>query len=453
MRISSIEKQLGIEAFAVKTSGVGGRIRQTPEDFKVEEVLVDGSTAELDPELPLHLKGTGRYLICLLVKRNWDTILVARKIARQLGVSERRVQIAGIKDKKAVTAQHISIENVKLKHLQRIRIKDTRVHPLRYSPNMVFPHMLFGNRFHLTLRNIRHSVATIQERMGDTLNALNTLRGAPNFFGHQRFGTIRPVTHLVGKALAQNQMEKAALTFLAYSSPHENPSSREARRVLMETQDYKRALENFSHNLLYERLMLSHLAKHPKEYIGAFRRLPSRLRRLFVQAYQSHLFNRFLSQRIKSKIPLNEPQIGDYVVNVDSHRLPTYSYTKATSSKLRELRAAVEKGEQYVAIPIIGYKQSSSEGEQGRIEQSILNRENMTQASFRISSMPEVSAAGTLRAATTPLIDFDVEKPAKDELNPNRKKLEVSFTLHRGCYATVVLREFMKPPNPIKAGF
>ncbi len=116
MKIPAIEKQLGIETFVSKTRGVGGVIRQKPEDFMVEEVLVDGSKAELEPRLPLQLTGEGRYLICLLVKHNWDTLLVARKIAKQLGVSERRVQIAGIKDKKAVTAH--SRKNVK--HRKRV---------------------------------------------------------------------------------------------------------------------------------------------------------------------------------------------------------------------------------------------------------------------------------------------------------------------------------------------
>ncbi len=453
MRVSTIEKQLGIETFVSETRGVGGVIRQTPKDFIVEEILVDGLKAELEPKLPSKLAGEGRYLICLLVKRDWDTLLAIRKIAKQLGISERRVRIAGIKDKKALTAQHISIENIKLKQLKRIRVNGIQVYPLRHSYNMIFPHMSFGNVFHLTVRSINHSATVIQKRISNISNELRILGGVPNFFGHQRFGTIRPITHLVGKALARSNFEKAALLFLAKPSPYEHPKSREARQRLLETGDFKEALNHFPRWLLYERLMLSQLAKHPKNYVNAFRRLPQRLCSLFLQAYQSYLFNHFLSQRLIQKIPINKPQIGDYVVKIDSHGLPTNSYIKTASKKLEDLHKAVKKGEMYVAIPLIGFKQVPSEGVQGEIERSTIESEKITQTNFHVSSMPEISAPGELRAALAPIIDLKVGQPTKDELNPRKRKLGISFTLHRGSYATIVLREFMKPRNLIKAGF
>ncbi|MFP3985550.1 MAG: tRNA pseudouridine(13) synthase TruD [Candidatus Bathyarchaeia archaeon] len=453
MRVPVIEKQLGIETFVTKTQGVGGVIRQLSGDFVVEELLIDGSKAEVEPSLPPKLIGEGRYLICLLVKRDWDTLLAIRKIAKRLGISERRVQIAGIKDKKALSAQHISIENIQLEKLQRIRANGIQIYPLRYSPNMIFPHMAFGNAFTLTIRSIHHSAPVIQRRISNIANELHALGGVANFFGHQRFGTIRPITHLVGKALAQNNLKKAVLLFLSKPSLHEHPQSREARQRLMEVQDFREALYYFPRSLLYERLMLAHLAEHPKDYVNALRRLPKRLRSLFLQAYQSYLFNRFLSERINHKIPIDEPQIGDYVVKTDSHGLPTNSYIKATYKNLQTLCKAVRKEKMYVAIPLIGFKQSTSEGAQGEIEQFILENEGVSQNNFYVSSMPEMSAAGELRTAITPLAKLSIEKPAKDNLNVNKKKLRVSFTLRRGCYATVVLREFMKPHNLIKAKF
>lgn len=452
MRVPSIEKQLGIEVYVSRTPGIGGEIRQTPEDFVVEEVLVDGSRAELKPKLPSQVTGDGRYLICLLVKRDWDTLIAARRIAKQLGISERRLRIAGIKDKRAVTAQHISIENIRLKQLRRIRVNDIQVHPLRYSPNMIFPHMSMGNMFHLTVRGISHSATVIQERASRIVDELRVLGGVPNFFGHQRFGTIRPITHLVGRALARNDLEKAALLFLAKPSPHENPQSREARR-LVEVGDLKEALSRFPRRVLYERLMLSHLVKHPKDYVNAFRRLPKRLCRLFLQAYQSYLFNRFLSRRLMQKTPINEPHVGDYVVRADSHGLPTHSYVKTASEELESVQEAVRRGEMYVAIPLIGFKQGFSSGRQGEIEQAILESEETTQADFYVSSMPEMSAAGQLRTAIAPITSLRMERPGEDELNPCENKVKTSFFLHRGSYATIVLRELIKPRSLIEAGF
>ncbi|MGB9134740.1 MAG: tRNA pseudouridine(13) synthase TruD, partial [Candidatus Bathyarchaeia archaeon] len=453
LRVSAVERLLGIETFASETLGIGGVIKHTPEDFVVEEVLVDGSKAEVKPNPPTQLAGEGRYLACLLVKRNWDTLLAARRIAKQLGISERRIQIAGIKDKKALTAQHVSIENISLEKVKRLQINDIQLYPLRRSTNMVFPHMSFGNVFHLTVRGVSHSRRVIQERTSKTLDKLSTLGGVPNFFGHQRFGTIRPITHLVGKALARKDLEKAALIFLAQPSPHEHPQSRKARQTLSETRDFAKAARYFPQQLLYERLMLSHLARHPGDYAGAFRRLPPRLCSILLQSYQSYLFNRFLSQRLQRGIPINQPQVGDYAVKTDRYGLPTKTYVKASAENLEDLCEAVRKGSMYVALPLIGFKQTPSEGVEGEIEQAILKNELVTPTDFYISSMPEMSAPGEPRAAITPIIDLCVETPERDELNKGKKRLLVSFTLHRGCYATIILREFMKPRNLIKAGF
>ena len=77
MIIPKLEKQIGIEIYATKTTGIGGAIRQSVDDFAVEEVLVDGSKAEINNPAKTPVLGSSpiknRYLLCVLVKRNWDT--------------------------------------------------------------------------------------------------------------------------------------------------------------------------------------------------------------------------------------------------------------------------------------------------------------------------------------------------------------------------------------------
>ena len=87
-------------------------------------------------------------------------------------------------------------------------------------------------------------------------------------------------------------------------------SSRQARQELQETRDFKQALENFPNQLRFERLMLNHLADNPEDFVGAFQRLPLKLQQLFVQAHQSYLFNRFLSERVKHGYSLNKAESG-----------------------------------------------------------------------------------------------------------------------------------------------
>jgi len=453
LTIPKLERMLGIEAYASQSLGIGGRIRQFTGDFVVEEVLMDGSKAQVSSIETLQPVGGGRYLIYVLVKQDWDTFLAIKKVARRLGISPKRIQIAGIKDAKAFTAQHISIRGVTPERVSRVRIKDIALYPLRFSDERVYSQLLLGNQFHITIRTISHSSSVIEKRVKNIQNELSSLGGVPNFFGHQRFGTIRPITHIVGKLLVHGDLERAALTFLAKPSPYEHPESREARQQLQDAQDFVEALRYFPTHLKYERLMLVHLAKQSKDFIGAFRKLPSKLRRLFVQAYQSFLFNKFLSQRMKREVDFNDVQVGDYVVHLDKYGLPTIEFEQATAQSLSSVKKALKKGRMQVAIPLIGFKQHPSEGVQGEIEKEILEDENVIPRNFYIPSMSETGAAGRLRTVLVPIPDLSVEEATRDSASSSKRKIRLNFTLHRGSYATVLLREFMKPRNLIKAGF
>jgi len=453
LQVSKMERNIGIEVYATKTNGIGGIIRCFPEDFVVEEVLIDGSHAKASPaENEQHVVSRGRYLRCVLIKRNWDTLLALKRISDQLGIEQERIQIAGIKDAKAVTAQHIAISRLRPEELQKIRIKNVTVVPIDYSNEILSSSSLLGNSFQITIRVVRGSVSTIKERVEATYGELKKSGGMPNFFGHQRFGTKRSITHKVGKALILGDLETAALTFLAQPSPYEQFESREARQRLRDEQDWKKALKYFPRKLHYERLMLKHLAMRKGDFAGAFRRLPKKLRELFIQGYQSFLFNRFLSQRMKKGISLNEPQEGDYVVHVNSQGLPIGDFAKS-GSITNVVESSLHIGRTSLAMPLIGFKQSLSEGKQGEIESKILETEQVSPQSFLVSCMPELRAAGGLRPIMARITDFSINDISDDSVNIAKKKVEMNFMLNRSSYATILLREFMKPKNLIKAGY
>ena len=454
LQVPPLEKELGIETYATQSPGVGGRIRQLLDDFVVEELLVDGSLAKVSPPVETwEPAGEGRYLICVLVKRRWDTFLAVRQVAQRLRISQKRIRFAGIKDTKALTAQHISLQNVSPNRVSEVKIKDITLYPQRFSKERIYSQLIRGNRFHISVRGLDHPVSVIEERTKNVQDEIESIGGVPNFFGHQRFGTIRPNTHQVGKYLTRGDAEKAALVFLAEPNIHEHPEAREARQQLQDTLDYEEALNSFPRFLRYERFMLGHLAKYPNDFVGAFRELPRRLRKLFVQAYQSYLFNRFLSERMRRGIPLDEPQIGDYTIRLDEHGLPTEDYDQATATNLQTIELAVKEGKLCVAAPLIGPDQPPSKGVQGEIEQEILETENVTPENFQLSFMPEATAEGRVRAILNPAKNLLQEEIAADSENTNKQMIKLGFTLNRGSYATVLLREFMKPRDLINAGF
>ncbi len=458
MPVPKIDQLLGIDVYATETKGIGGVIRESVDDFVVEEVLVDGSKASIEKAAENQVLGAStskqRYLLCVLVKRNWDTFIALRNIAKQLGISQRQIQIAGIKDAKAVTAQHITVENCSIEDASKVNVKDIEIRPVGYVHDALSTYYLLGNNFTISIKAINHSKTVIKQRITETAKALNAVGGMPNFFGHQRFGTIRPITHLVGKAIVEGDLEGAVMLFLAKSSVHEHPSSRNARTELQSTRNFKRALKNFPKQLRFERLMLRHLVERPEDFVGTFRRLPVKLQMLFVQAYQSYLFNRFLSERIKNGFSLNKAEVGDYVVNVERSGLPIFNTARVASAEnLSKTNELVKAGRMRVTLPLIGTQQRLSQGTMGQIESQIIREEDVKTEDFRVAAVPEMSRRGGLRAVVTPVNNFKLHGVSACATNQKAHRADLSFMLLRGSYATVFLREIMRSSNPIKAGF
>ena len=457
MLLPEIDKALGIEVYATETPGIGGAIRQAIDDFTVEEILVDGSRAKIEKTVDsLALRTTltkQSFLLCVLVKRNWDTFIAIKNIARQLGISQERIGIAGIKDAKAVTAQYITIKQGAIEDMAGINVRDVEIRPVGYFHEELSPYYLLGNNFSIIIRAIKLASSTIPKRLAATVRELDAMGGIPNFFGHQRFGTTRPITHLVGKAIVEGDFERAALLYLAQPSVHEHPWSRQARWKLQSTQDFREAFQDFPKPLRYERLMLAHLVEKPEDFVGAFRRLPLKLQGLFVQAYQSYLFNRFLSERIRNGFSLARAEVGDYVVSTERSGLPMIRTGKTvTVDSLADVNDAIRTGKVQVALPLVGERQRQSKGAMGQLEMQVLEAEGVRAEAFKVDVFPQISVRGGLRSIVSPIKDFGVHDVSKgDNVKGNQAALD--FMLLRGSYATVLLREIMKPKNPINAGF
>ena len=94
------------------------------------------------------------------------------------------------------------------------------------------------------------------------------------------------------------------------------------------------------------------------------------------------------------------------------------------------------------AIMLAGYAFQTRKGRFETITRSIMQQDSITPSDFYIKEMQELSAQGGFRQASLLCRDFSFAD-----------SLEVSFKLPTGSYATTLLRELMKPQNPIRAGF
>jgi tRNA pseudouridine13 synthase len=123
------------------------------------------------------------------------------------------------------------------------------------------------------------------------------------------------------------------------------------------------------------------------------------------------------------------------------------------NENIAEIQRGIEAGKMRLAIPIMGYKHKSTNGTQSRIEREILEEENVSPNDFKVNAIPEISLKGKLRTATITLTNFDSKETIAHSVKRTELATSMTFTLNKGSYATIVLREFIKPRNLLKAGF
>jgi tRNA pseudouridine13 synthase len=123
-----------------------------------------------------------------------------------------------------------------------------------------------------------------------------------------------------------------------------------------------------------------------------------------------------------------------------------------TADTLAITNEQIKAGKLKVALPIIGVKQKLSVGIMGQIEKEVLEQEEINLENLQMNQLSRIGGKGGLRTAVTPIKDFKLQKIWANAESSDCQA-ELSFMLLRGSYATVVLREIMKPKNPITAGF
>lgn len=437
-----LEFDLGMRFFITKTPGVGGRLRFKLEDFIVEEVTPEGEVLRRGFSWST-CGGEGDYCVFVVERHGrYDTFDVIRRMARALRVSRKRFSYAGVKDKRAIAVQRMSAWKVDPEALKSLKIRGVIIRGAWRSAEGVKLGDLWGNFFRVNVREISLPAWRAEERITRIMVELREEGGFPNFYGHQRFGVTRPVTHMVGLKLLRGEFREAAMEFLSRVYPMEGEEARAARSYLAETADFKGALKLFPNHLAYERAMLNHLVKFPNDFVGAFRRLPRGLALMFVHAAQSYIFNLTLSERKMAGLPLNRVNVGDFAVTL-RNSLPD-SLIPVDEGNVDEVNSLIECGRAALALPVVGYDTSLPPGStQEEIVRQVLSELGVSLDAFKMKSMPELAARGDFRQALVNPPTLKLLKVSADrELGGVMASL--SFSLPKGSYATCLTREIMK---------
>jgi tRNA pseudouridine13 synthase len=146
------------------------------------------------------------------------------------------------------------------------------------------------------------------------------------------------------------------------------------------------------------------------------------MRKFFVSAYQSALFNRILARRLDT---LGLLQVGD-LANIHGKRAVFLVEDPAAEQPRADRLEISPSG------PLYGYKLTMAQGVPGEMEQQVLEEEDLVLEDMRIRGM---KVRGARRPLRIPLREVAIRE---DE------GLVLSFSLPPGCYATTVLAEVMK---------
>lgn len=407
----------GLTYLTADEPGIGGSIKQRPEDFIVDEQpLYDAG-------------GRGDHLYLLVEKRRRLTTDVVRILADHFKVPWDSIGYAGLKDKHAITRQWFSIEHVT--EAQAAAFSDEHIEILtavRHTNKLKRGH-LRTNRFDIRIRDVEPTAAV---RAGRILNHLARV-GAPNFVGEQRFG-YRFDNHLQGRYLLLDQPQDFLDQLLGKPMESEAPINQRARRAYDEG-DYAVALDLWPTVHRFERQALGPLSRgaSPRK---AVRNIDKPHRMLLISAFQSAIFNRLLNDRLQANL-LNRLVVGDVAVKHDT----------GGRFEVRDLEAEQPRCDRFEISPtgpMWGKDMKRATGEVAEWEAAALAEAGVTEQDLVQSPC---APTGSRRAFRMPIHDPQIGGGA-DEHGPY---VHLSFELPRGCFATVVLREIMKNEDPAPA--
>lgn len=397
--IPKIDSEIGILAYTTNFKGCGGKIRSKPEDFHVSEVLSKKIIDSISEE--------GDYAVYKLKKSGIDTNHSLSNIFKKYRL---RLKSLGLKDASAITEQFVCSEQ-KTKSIDSISEKKYSIQKIGFLKKPLSKKDMVGNRFQIKIIGA-----------SDDFEKFNEYEKILNFYGYQRFGSKRPVTHLIGKSILQKDYDKAINLLLTYTSKYDSIENSQLREKLYDISKFSTLIKEIPFQMDLERIVINKMieSNNPK---NAIRALPLAIRRFFIQAYQSFLFNLTLSAAFDDGEDLFSPQRGDVCYNKNG-----------LIEKFSDISS------QRLSVPFIGYSYYKKTRFHYQISK-ILEREEISPKDFFLKDMQEISNEGGFRNSSILCNDVKVNHDL------------ITFTLSRGSFATIVLREIMKPADPIIAGF
>jgi len=381
-------------------------LKQTPQDFIVEEVLPED-----------FLKKEGRYVVYKLEKTNLSTLQVIRFLSNKLKILPSQIGFAGLKDKYAITTQYITIpeehklDDFCLEKTQKGWINVNGI--LQKKPSFCIkkigksdkPLSLGnnkGNIFTITLRNINKD---LKRKIYQNLEIINKY-GFANYFGEQRFGSVKARNDFIFKYFLEEKIEKGLKTYFSVKYSLKNWGKWEDFY-----KDIKPTAESYEKDLVLG-------LKRGLSFEKAVRILPKNIRLMFNFAYQSFLWNETLRLYIEQRYPYKRVSfIHNWKL---SFYLEVFDFEKFKNLK----------------IPYTGNELKFPEKDLKNVFKQILKKYNVKEEWFEKEVIGIKAFTDGERNAIC--IPENIKIISKD-----KNKLKIRLFLSKGSYATVFIRKLL----------
>jgi len=383
------------------------KLKQQPSDFFVEEITNISAT-----------QYKKAHSIFIMNKKELDTFDAIHKISKKIKVPLFKIGYAGLKDKHAITKQYISIPAKY--NVEKIISKKLSLNFVGYNNKKIKIGDLKGNKFIITIRDIRHNKI---DKINKKIKSI-TSYGVPNYFDSQRFGSIFK-NDFIGKHLIKKNYEIAVKTFLTRYLKSENKIIKNEKRNIQKNWS---KLENITvNNKIFTKVIKEYL--ETKNWIRAYKKIPKNLREMHLNAYLSYLWNECMKEILRTCV--NGKKIYSVKYAVGS----LYFYKNLSEKEIDKIP---------FEFPTLSEQVILSKFE-NKIVTKVLYKENITIKDFDIKTMTGVYLKTRNCQVLIKPEKFTASSITDDELNmfngKPQRKITLSFSLPKGCYATVVTKK------------
>jgi tRNA pseudouridine13 synthase len=391
---------------AVTPQGVQYKLKQSPDDFQVEELTA------VQPD-------DGPFAFYRLRKRGWSTPDALAAVRRRWRIDLRRLSYGGLKDRHAATVQYLTIFHGPQRDLTHHAVE------LRYLGQVQAAYTsqdIRANRFRIVLRHLAPTAqATLEARLGEVAR-----QGVPNYFDDQRFGSVAgPGGEFIARLLVRGQFEEALR--LALTAPYEfdrAEQKREKQLLRDHWGDWQRCKADLPRG--HARSLVDYLRVHPSDFRGAVARLRPELRGLYLSAYQSHLWNRILARWLTR-------HVAPEALRLVELRLGPVPFHGAVSDSVQEDLARL-----VLPLPAARWKPGAGDA-RAELVTAVLAEDGLTLRDLQVRGVRELFFSRGERAALCIPAGLEVVF-GDDERHAGHLKLALAFEMPRGSYATLVVK-------------